>query len=271
MQTNDVEKQQHYEDKIRFYMNKIRELREKEDSVSETYRSNPGGFAEELFYLADDVLNTASHYFAVNGISVSVLSLRNEESMAEARKAITRAIDYVESIVTGKIDAPYSEYENKLETLSAVSAEKKFYMARKMGLSIALLKQAYGNNTKWRWAFVDIEGRFTAVAKNLLDMRKVFSNNDPSSPDYNALLYHQHMIKRLLGAQATKYQERYALASQHADDMRNAIAFLSALRQMLFLLNERHDAEELKKKHDAWSAVYEALLNKKHAANVSAL
>ena len=256
----DPEKKRHFDERSQPYVEKIRKYQKAEVAALEASRAAPLQAAERLFELADDTLDLASQHLALNGISRSVLDLRDEEFLMEARKAIGRAILYVENVVTGKVDVPFSDYEENLAELSSVSAERKFFMARKIGLSISLLKYHYGNNTKWRWSFVDLEGRYTAIAKNLLDLKKAFVNNNASSPDYIPLLYHLRMVKDLLGLQADRYRERYALAAQRPDDLRLAMAYLSAQRQLYNLLGERVEAEELKKKYDVWTTAYETRL-----------
>lgn len=262
MKTNDVEKQRHYDEKARLYEEKIKKLEKNEPAILEKCRRNSSGAALALWSLADEMLNLASNHLALNGICRSVFGIRDEEALNEARKDISKAIIYIENVVTGKIDVPFSEYSGNLAELAPVSAESKYLMVRKIGIAIELLKYGYGDNTKWRWTFIDIEGRYTAVAKNLLDLRKALSSNDPSSPDYEPIHYHLHLIKLLLEQQAHHFQERFSIATKRADDLRLALNFLGALRQMLVLTNLHNDAEEIKKKYDVWMAAYNIELEK---------
>ncbi|MDR2468121.1 MAG: hypothetical protein LBD22_04080 [Spirochaetaceae bacterium] len=267
MKINDTDKQRHYDEKTRFYEEIIQKMLKNEADVLEECRKAPETAAERLFELSDKMLDLASLYMALNGISLSVLNLRDENSLVEARRAISKAIIYIENIVTGKVDVPYSDYEGNLAELAQVSPEKKYYTVRKIGASIDLLKYGYGDNTKWRWSFVDVEGRFIAVAKNLLDLKQAFSNNDPSEADYAPLHYHLHLVKDLLSQQAHRYQERFSLAMKRADDMRLAINYLSALKQFHVLLNEHQEAEEIKKKLDVWMTTYQNELKKERPAS----
>ena len=52
---------------------------------------------------------------------------------------------------------------------------------RKMGFTIDSLEDGYGDNSKWKWSFVDLEGRFAATAKNLLNLRTFIAGMDPRS------------------------------------------------------------------------------------------
>ncbi|MDR2510014.1 MAG: hypothetical protein LBC77_05145 [Spirochaetaceae bacterium] len=262
MKVADAEKQKYYDDRIHRYEANIQRLVKHEAAVLEECRLDTESAAVKLFELSNEMLNLASNYLALNGIARSVLGMRDEESLSEARKSITKSIIYLENVVTKLVDASFFEYERKLAELSSVPPERKYYVTKKIGAAIALLKYHYGDNTKWYWSFVDIEARFTAVAKNLLDLKKAYSNNNPSSEDYEPLLYHLRMVKDLLAYQANRFHERYSLSSKRPDDLRSAIAFLSALKQILVILNERREAEEIRKKHDAWQSAYNAMLKR---------
>jgi hypothetical protein len=262
MKEYDEERQQHYDEKVQEYQEKIRTIQKAGSIKLEECRKAPEAAAVKLFGLANDMLNLASNYLVINGVGRAILGARDEDALGEARKAITMAIIYIENIVTGKVDVPFSEYEENLAEISEITPDCKFQMVRKIGLAIALLKQGYGNNTKWRWSFIDIEGRFTVIAKNLLDLKMAFVNNNPSMPDYEPLLYHLHLVKNLLAQTAERFHDRYSLANKRTDDMRYALNFLSALYQIHLLLHERQEADTVKKKYDAWSAVFNAEVKK---------
>ncbi|GMO17937.1 MAG: hypothetical protein LBG79_05995 [Spirochaetaceae bacterium] len=257
MKVNDPEKKRHFDEKTRKYEEKIRAYLKNEVTVLEECQNDPDNAALKLWALSNDMLNLASNYLAINGVCRMVFEQRDETALGEARKAVSKAIVYIENIVTGKIDVPFSDYEENLAELSSISPAAKYDFTRKIGCCVALLKLGYGDNTKWHWSFVDIEGRYTAVAKNLLDLRKAFGNNDPSAPDYEPLLYHLNLVKSLVEQQAHKFQERYSIATKRPDDIRLAMNFLSTLRQFHLMLNDTGEAEETKKKYDSWKQAYE--------------
>ncbi|GMO42866.1 MAG: hypothetical protein Ta2B_23210 [Termitinemataceae bacterium] len=257
MFNRDLDKHQHYKEKIKSYEQNISKLCKKEVYVMAQCRADPKSAAEKLFGLSDDLLNLTSNYLIVNGISNSVLRTKNEDTLNDAKLTLSKAIIYLENIVTGKVDAPFSEYENNLAELTEISAEKKLFLIKKIGITLSLLENAYGENSKWRWAFVDLEGKFTAVAKNLLDLKKAHSNNDPSSPDYEPTLYHIHFVKQLLGKTADRFRERFDLATKRKEDLRMGINFLNALHRIHLILNERDDADNIKRKSTNWTAVFD--------------
>ncbi|GHU42365.1 hypothetical protein FACS1894190_11600 [Spirochaetia bacterium] len=255
------ESQQHYNDKIRPYEISIAKLLKTEPDILNECRKSPETAAVKLFNLSNDMLNLTSNYLVINGISVSVLNNKNEDALMEAKKSLSKAIIYLENIVTSRIDVPYSDYEENLSELASIEPEKRLFLVKKTGITLDLLENAFGDNSKWRWSFVDLEGRFSAVAKNLLDLKLAFANNDPSSPNYEALLHHTFIVKQLLSKTADRFHDRFEVSTKRPEDLRCAISFLGALKRILVLLNNANEAESITKKIDVWTGILESMAN----------
>jgi hypothetical protein len=187
-----------------------------------------------------------------------MLKVKNEDALNDARKTMYKSVIYLENVVTNLVDAPYSEFEEKTALIASVDAAERYRLIRKTGLTLDLLEDAYGDNTKWRWAFVELEGRFAAVTKNILEWKKAVINTDPASPDYEPAMYHLRLIKKLLGQVADRYREMYELSTNRAEDYKMGIHFLEALRRTHINLGEREEAEMARKKIDIWSAKLDA-------------
>jgi hypothetical protein len=202
--------------------------------------------------LAEDMLNLASNYIIMSGVSNALLGVRNEEALNDARKSIYKCVIYLEGALGNHVDAPFSDYEDKLARIASLDTASRYLLIRKLGLAIQLLKDAYGDNSKWRWSFVELEGRFAAVAKNILDLKKAAANTDPRSPEYEPVMYLIRLIKKLLSQAADRYRERYELSTRNIEDLKMGIRFLSALRRMQSLLGNRQDVEVTRKRIDVW-------------------
>jgi hypothetical protein len=254
---------QAYNEKAKHYMTTADGLLKNEKMILlSIHKDTPEGAAFKRLTLVDEMLNLASNYIAVNGISQSVLKVKNEEALNDARKSLYKAVIYLEEIVTNYIDVPYSDYEEKLALIESFTANQRYDLIRKMGFSIDLLEQAYGDNSKWRWTFVDMEGRFSTVAKNLLDLRNVLENMEPRSPNYEAVIYHFRLVKKLLLQSATRYREKYELSTGQIHDFKTGINFLAALKRLHTLLYDKDEAEDVKKKLTIWTAKLETDMKK---------
>lgn len=262
METNEANIRARCREKARTYETNIRKLRDSEHEVLEKCRQEPWYAPLLLWPLSNDMLNLASNYLVLNGITLNVSGRRDDVSLAEAKKAVFKSIFFLEKIVTGKVDVPFSEYEEKLSRLEDISAQQKYDRVRKLGIAIALVKSAYQGDAAQRWAFVDIEGRFAAVAKNLFDIKCGFA---PGSPNYEPLKNHQQLVLKLLKEQARQYQERFSSISKRPEDMRLALSYLAALRRFYEIRNLPYNAEELKRRYDLWNKVYNIELKKSAA------
>jgi hypothetical protein len=244
-------------EKVRIYEANIRKLRDSEAEALEKCREEPWNAPLWLWPLSNNMLDIASNYLVINGVSLNVGGRRDDIALVEAKKAVFKSIFFLEKIVSGKLDAPFSEYEEKLSRLEDISAQGKYDRVRKLGLAIALAKNAYQGDKTQQWAFVDVEGRFSVIAKNLFDIKGAFA---PGSPSYEPLKNHQQLILKLLKEQAQHYQERFSTVSKRAEDMRLALKYLDALRHFYEIRNLAYNAEELKRKHDLWDNVYQKVV-----------
>jgi len=221
------------------YKNEINKLLDKEKNILNLIAKDSSGVAYKRLLLAEDMIYISTIYMTINNLSVEIILAKNTDALNEARKTLYKAIIYLEEIVTNIIDAPFSEYEDKLQQISNIPLEKRYFIVRKLGLAIRLLMDAYGENTKWKWAFVELNGRFAVVAKNMLDMKVVSKTYfDPRSQDYDTTIYFVRLVRKLIAQSADQYRDRYELATRRIDDMRNALLFLSAQRRFCIILNE---------------------------------
>ncbi|MDR1239762.1 MAG: hypothetical protein LBK27_06585 [Treponema sp.] len=256
------EERHKYFERIKPYKEAADKILKGEQSVLMEIKKDHGGAAFKRLTLVDEMLNLTSNYMVLNGISQSVLKVKNEDALNDGRKSLYKSVIYLEEIVSNYVDAPFSDYEEKLAEIESVDAARRYLLVRKLGLAIQMLEEAYGDNTKWKWSFVELEGRFAAAAKNIIDLRNAVANTDPRSPEYEPTVYHLRLVKKLLMQAADRYREKYELSTNRVDDFKQGINFLAALRRFHIVLGDRDEAETVKKKFDIWSAKLESDLKK---------
>jgi hypothetical protein len=258
MSKMNIVKRKQYLKKIQPYNNSINKLLKKEEEILEAIKEDAENCALKRVILAEVMLNLASNYLVVNGVSQSILRTRNDDALNEGRKAVYKSVVYLEDTVSNFVDAAFSEYEEKLAGIESLDAARRYGLACKIGLAIRLLEDAYGDRTRWKWSFVELEGRYAAVAKNLLDLKKVAANWDPRSPDYRPIMHHFRLSKKLLMQAADRYREKYERVTHNLDDLKTGILFLSALQRFLAQMSEREELEAVRKKYTIWTAKLEA-------------
>lgn len=241
------------------YKKMIKEATDRETQVLESIKKTPAGVEYQKLNLCDEMIGVATYYIQINALTVELVNTKDNEALNNARKMLYKAIIYLEEVVSNVVDALQSDMEEKLASISNASVEKRFYLIRKLGLCIDILIEAFGDNSKWKESFVELQGRFATVAKNLLDLKKATKDYfDPNSPDYETSVLYIRLVRKLYDQSATAYRDRYELATHRIDDMRIAILFLSGARRVAIALGEAEEAEEIKKKAGVWRQKVEA-------------
>jgi hypothetical protein len=235
------------------YRAKADEILKEEQQILEEIKNDDPDAALKRLSLVNLMLNLASNYIVMAGVVQAVMKLKNEEMLNEARKALYKSIIYLEEIVSNYLDAAYSEYSDKLEAIENVTPEVRYLLVRKMGLAIDLIENAYGDNTKWKWTFVEMEGRYATVAKNIMNLRDIMTNLNMDSEHYEATVRHLTLVKKLLSQAADRYRQKYELSTNRIDDFKKGISFIAALRRLSIVTGNQEEAVDAKKKLDVWN------------------
>lgn len=238
---------------VKPYKEKIDKMLEKEKTVLASIHEGDADIGPKKLSLCEDMIYISSLYIAFNSLSLKIMDVKNNDALNDARKILYKAIIYLEEVVTDVIDIPYADLTPNHDLIQNVPIEARFTIIKKLGLAITLLKDAFGDNSKWKWSFVELEGRFTTVAKNLIDMRNSVKDYfDPRSEKYETTVLYIRLIEKLLNESSTAYRDRYELSTRRIDDMRNGIRYLLALRKLDLAIGNSDQAEEVKKKAVVW-------------------
>ena len=256
------EARRRYVDYIKDYKTAIDAFLQKEKKIKEELGSAAEGASFKRLALADDNLNLVAQYLVMNSLSLSFLGVKNEAFLNEGRKCIYKALIYLEEIVSPMIDAPFGDYVEGLETIATFSDQDRYNLVRKIGFTIDSLLEGYGENSKWKWSFVDLEGRFAVVTKNLLNLKTFVAGMDPRVEGFSARMAHLGLARGLLQQAADRYREKYELSTMRIDDIKAGINFLAAVRRLHVVLGETEQADVVKKKTDIWRTKMENDLKK---------
>jgi hypothetical protein len=256
------EAKRHYADKLKQFKADVEQMKLKEAALVAKAREGSGDASMLKLAQVETALDLASYYGLMNALSVSLLDIKNEGYLNDARKTLYKAVILLEELVSKLVDAPYSEYESQLAAIEAYGDTRRYDLARKLGFAIDSTEEAFGDNTKWRWGFVELEARFATVAKNLINFKTLMGKLDPRHESYGPVSAHLALCKRLLQQAADRYREKYELSTLRFEDMKAAIEYLSALRRVHVMLSESDEADVVKKKVDVWKNKMEQDLRK---------
>jgi hypothetical protein len=278
MEKISSEAKKRYAERVKEYKERIDEITDKNKQLelriaktsksqgltSGQYRGNQFTDLEALkevnstrFELADQYLNIVSYYNLMNALSLSLLGIKNESFLNDGRKSCYRSIIYMEEIVSPYIDAAFSDYQQGVESLEGFDDESKYRLLCKLGFSIDSVIEGFGSGTKWKWSFVELQGRYAVIAKNLLNLKTFIMQLDPRVEGYSERLAHVQLVKKLLQQSADRYREKYELSTMRLDDIKKAILFLAAMKRLHALLGEVEEAEVVKKKMEIWKTKME--------------
>lgn len=243
----------HFSEAVQPYKNKISQTLEKEKTMLNGMHKGDIDYENKKLILCEDMIYVSSLYMAQNSISIKIMDVKNNDALNDARKILYKAIIYLEEIVSNIIDCPYTELSDFQEKIKNVTIARRYMIIRKLGLAITMLKDAFGDNSKWKWSFVELEGRYATVTKNLIDMKTAVKDYfDPRSQDYETTVLFIRLIQKLLNDSATAYRDKYELSTRRIDDMRNGIKYLLALRKLYIAIGNSEQSEEVKKKAVVW-------------------
>ena len=266
MEKISAEAKKRYAEKIKEYKNELEAIqyRSKElDMAVKKAEQASENDCYKRFDLAGEYLDLVSYYILMNSLSLSLLGMKNEGYLNEARKCCYKSIIYLEKIVSSYLDAPFSDYEEKLASIQEFDDKKKYNLVQKLGFSIDSVVEGFGENSKWKWSFVELEGRYAIITKNMINLKTFISRLDPRVEGYSERLNHLNLCKRLLQQSSDRYREKYELSTLRLDDIKQAILFLSALRRLHILFGETDESEVVKKKIDIWTTKMESDQKKK--------
>jgi len=246
------EARKRYFAKIAPYRKKIHYLKNKEHNISRMLQSDDPAVAYKRLALVEDYLTTASYHLAMNTLSVSLLGIRSENDLSEAKKSCFSAIIQLESVFSNLIDAPFQDYEALLEATSSLDEFKRYSLIRKVGLALSMVKDGFTENSKWWWPLMALEARLAAVAKNCLNLQTLLQGMDPRFEGHRERTEYFKLTQRLLQEAANGYRLKYEKTTKRTDDFRLAINFLGALQRLSLLLGRQNEANEFKKRSEIW-------------------
>lgn len=247
-----------YSEYIHPYQKIIADLQSTQTRVESVIKNGDPGEPYKRLALAEGNLTMVSYNLVMNSLSVTLLGVRNENALNDAKKGCTLAIIQLEKVFTDLLDVPFGDYEESLAATSSFNELKRYELIRKIGLSLSLVKDSYGENNRFKWALVDLDARLATVAKNCLDLRTLVQGMDPRNEGFRERVEFFNLTRRMLKDSADNFRKKFELATNEIGDFRKANSFLGALLRLSVLLGRQKEAEELRRTILVWRRRMEA-------------
>ena len=244
------------EAKLKEYDDIITAILTREGHITGLLKKETTGAAYKRLVLVDEMIFLVTAYIAKYKVSIKYLGGKNENILNDARKTLYKVIIYLEEIVTNYIDASYSEYEKQVDEIASITQKQRYYLVRKIGFIIWMVMEAYGENTKWKWSFVEIMARYAVVAKNIVDLKFASEVSlNPRDENYDDVIFHLRLVKTLLNTSAEDYRRKYEIATNDVADIKTATRYLEALKKIHIILGEDKLVEDVKTKLKIWNKI----------------
>lgn len=186
--------------------------------------------------------------------SIEILKVRNSTYLDNARKEFYKVIQYLEEIVGSHIDRPLSENKDYLKKIDRITIRQTYEICKKLYYLYDTMIEKIGENSKWKWSFVDIHVRVSNIIKNMINFSEIEQYRNFKSEyfkDREGLL---KLCKKSLEEAAKQSRNKYELSTKAPEDIKKAVDLLDALRAISILYGETEDAKKTKTQIDALNA-----------------
>lgn len=209
--------------------------------------------AEKKIKLAVLYIRASSFVAVICNISIEYLDIKIENHLNDGRRYINKAIALLEEALGNYSDDSLSLNEEVHEYLKdKFSDEWRYKFICSFGYVIDYFKFCYGENSKWIQNFIEIEGRFALISKNIIDFKNYIKELSPEIEGYVYRVKLLALAKSLISASAEQYRTKYELQDRRPDDMKIALNMTGTLRRIFVYLSESEEAEEQKKIYELW-------------------
>lgn len=199
------------------------------------------------------ILAETSLYIVGSRISQKYLAIKNETYLNEARKNFYVFYQTAEEMVGNTVDS-IDDKPDALEILEGFADNLvRFEMFQKAGFLLNKLERLYGDGSKWKWSFVDLEGRLIMTLKNITWFKTLQRDLDPSIAGYKERMDLMEVIERGSEKAAERYRNKYELTGKAIDDMKNALAFVGFQKRLAAIMGDNDQMNLCKKKIDTWT------------------
>jgi hypothetical protein len=251
----DKEKKLQFDGEIQALKSKIDEINRKIKYLESKQDNNENLNTLQIAALYVDLVSV---YCAMTDLSLNLLGYKNESYLDLGRKSLYKALILMEGMLSNAIDIPLNENYELLSTLEGFSDNDRLKLIRRFGYTISLLSDRYGENSKWKWSFVEIEGRYAVITKNFFNFKRYQQLNNPTIDGFDNRYDYMLLVKDLLLRSSNRYREKYELTSHSIEDMKKAIDFLKALKRIHILFKENNELQSVSKRIELWSQKLEA-------------
>jgi hypothetical protein len=187
----------------------------------------------------------------MSNISLKMLGIRNNKLLDNGKSDLSKILQFLGETVGTDVDRSLRENDEYLEKIALLTPEHNLNLLRDLLTSYQNLKTSYGDDSKWKWLFVELYAKIAVIVKNMTNFSDIAKLRDPRTDYYRERKEMMDLCKDCLSEAARQYRTKYELSGKAREDLQRTIDLLSAQRKIHVLFGEDAEANKLKTTIDA--------------------
>lgn len=248
-----------YNDEIKTFKSEIEKYDKMIKNVLVKKRKNEKIAPYYNLEIANYLLKAIEQNIRINDLSVNMLGFKNNKSLDMARSNFSRILQLMKENFGDEVDREsLKENEELLSKVGRLNARQILDMTNKVNDVFHSLKNSMGEDSKWKWLFVELQAKVAIMNRNLINFSDIQKYRDPRTEFFHDRREHLALAKESLEESAKLYRTKYELSSKSREDLKKSIEILEALRKIHMILGESSESDKLKTTIDAARFTLEA-------------
>lgn len=247
-----------YNDEIKDIKKELEEQQAHVRDISAKMKKMPAIASYYNIEMAARQMDIMDLYFRMNDLSLEMLGIKNSNFLDNARKEFYRLLQEMEDVVGSDIDRTLRENDEYLARIDRLNPAQIIGFVKKIHFVFEKLVNRVGEDSKWKWSFVELQSRVAVITKNITNFSDVAKYRDPRVEFYYERRDLMQLCKDSLTEAAKQYRTKYELSGRAREDLKKSIDLLSSLRKIHVLFGEDEEATRLKNTIDAARQALEA-------------
>lgn len=248
-----------YNDDIKALKSESDELEKKAQEILLKKKKNPKLEPYYNLEMVDYLLKTIGIYIKMNDLSLNMLGIKNNKSLDIAKSNFSKILQLMKEIVGDDVDREsLKENEEYLANIGKLNPRVINELANRINDTLFTLKNTMGEDSKWKWLFVELQAKVAVIIRNLVNFSDILKYRDPREEFFRIRIEHMRLAKDSLEEAAKQYRTKYELSSKSREDLKKSIELLEALRKVHIVIGESNEADKLKTTIDAARLTLEA-------------
>jgi hypothetical protein len=247
-----------YNDEIKDIKREVDQTKKSISEASSKRKKNPNISNYYNLEMASKEMDAIENFIKMSDLSMEMLKIKNNTYLENARKEFYKVLQHLEEVVGADLDRSLKENDENLVTINKLNPKQILTFVQRMHRILNTLKNKFGQDSKWKWSFVEWQARAAVITKNITSFSEVAKYRDPRAEFFYERRELMQLSKESLTEAARQFRTKYEMAGKARDDLKKSIDYLAALRKIHVLFGEDTEATKLKNIIDAANMALEA-------------